>query len=258
MSSPAAPPARPAVQPRPRLFALVPCAGSGSRSGANGPKQYAPLAGVALVAHTLVALAAVPEIEQTLVVLAPDDTGFVAAAPAFAGWVAHVGGATRADSVANGLAVLRGKGAGDDDWVLVHDAARCLVTPSEVQRLIESCVDHPVGGLLAFPVPDTVKRAQPNADGQTPTVAQTILREGLWLAQTPQMFRLGLLQTALLVAKTKRVAVTDESSAIETSGLLDDLPGKPRPLLVEASADNFKVTYPADFVRAERVLKGRE
>lgn len=244
MTSEAEPPHRPT---QPRFFALVPCAGSGSRSGAAGPKQYAPLAGQALVAHTLAALAAVPEIEQTLVVLAPDDTGFAAAAPAFNGWTAAVGGATRADSVANGLAVLRGKGAGDDDWVLVHDAARCLVRPSDIQRLIAQCREHSVGGLLATPVPDTVKRAQPLVEGQVPSVAQTIPREGLWLAQTPQIFRLGLLQTALLVAKTKRVSVTDEASAIEAMGH--------HPLLVAGAADNLKVTYPADFALAERLLK---
>jgi 2-C-methyl-D-erythritol 4-phosphate cytidylyltransferase len=222
-----------------------------------GPKQYTPLAGRPLVAHTLAALAAVPGLTNILVVTAPDDPAFAAAAPNFAGWVAAVGGATRADSVANGLAVLRGKGADDDDWVLVHDAARCLVQPEDIRRLIDACLcpplggsngaaSHPVGGLLAVPVPDTVKRAQPG--GATPAVAQTIARDGLWLAQTPQMFRLGMLQTALLVAKTKRLPVTDEASAIEAMGHA--------PLLVEGHADNFKVTYPADFVRAERLLKG--
>jgi 2-C-methyl-D-erythritol 4-phosphate cytidylyltransferase len=212
------------------------------------------LAGHPLVAHTLAALAAVPQIERTLVVTAPDDTGFAAAAPGFEGWVAAVGGATRADSVANGLAVLRGKGADEHDWVLVHDAARCLLRPDDVGRLIDACLPHPVGGLLAVPVPDTVKRAQPGAGATPPAVAQTIPREGLWLAQTPQMFRLGMLQTALLVAKTKRLPVTDEASAIEA---MDDLQAAGlAPLLVEGSADNFKVTYPADFVRAERLLKG--
>jgi 2-C-methyl-D-erythritol 4-phosphate cytidylyltransferase len=122
----------PAEPELPRLFALVPCAGSGSRAGQAAPKQYARLAGRSVVAHTLRALAAVPRLRATLVVLAPEDTDFEAAAPQFSGdraWVARVGGATRAASVANGLAELRRRGVADRDWVLVHDAARCLLRP---------------------------------------------------------------------------------------------------------------------------------
>ncbi|HJV71943.1 IspD/TarI family cytidylyltransferase, partial [Ideonella sp.] len=175
----------------PRCYALVPCAGVGARSGAAGPKQYELVAGRPMVAHTLAALAAVPRLAATLVVLAADDVQFDAAVPAFEGergWVARCGGATRAETVANGLAVLRERGAQPHDWVLVHDAARCLIRPEWVERLIDECMADEVGGLLALPVADTLK-----AQGRDTRVASTIDRGGKWAAQTPQMFRLGLL-----------------------------------------------------------------
>lgn len=224
----------------PRCFAIVPCAGVGLRAGAGGPKQYAPLAGRAVVAHTLAALAAVPRIVQTLVVLAPDDDRFETHAPDFAGWVTRTGGATRAESVMAGLQALRERGAHDDDWVLVHDAARCLLQPAWVNRLIDACSDHPVGGLLALPLADTLKAA----DGEH--VAATLDRGHKWLAQTPQMFRLGTLAHALQAAGA---AVTDESSAIETLGLA--------PRLVPGDAENFKLTWPADFALAARLMETR-
>lgn len=224
----------------PRCYALVPCAGSGSRAGVGGPKQYAQLAGRSVVAHTLAALAAVPRLAATLVVLAPGDRGFDAAAPGFTGargWVARRGGATRAATVANGLAELRARGVRALDWVLVHDAARCLVRPAWIERLIDACVDDPVGGLLALPLADTLKREH---DGR---VSATLERAGTWAAQTPQMFRLGLLETALRAAGN---ALTDESGAVEALG--------ERPLLVRGEAENFKLTWPADFALAERLL----
>ncbi|WP_336606310.1 2-C-methyl-D-erythritol 2,4-cyclodiphosphate synthase [Calidifontimicrobium sp. SYSU G02091] len=230
--------------PAPRLFALVPCAGSGSRAGHAGPKQYRAVAGRAMVAHTLAALAAVPRLAATLVVLAPDDTQFETAAPGFPGergWVARVGGATRAASVAAGLAELARRGAADDDWVLVHDAARCLLRPEWVDALIDACVGDEVGGLLAQPVADTLKQAD-----ETGRVAATVDRAGKWAAQTPQMFRLGLLRRALAAAGD---AVTDEASAVEALGLA--------PRLVAAPLENFKVTWPADFALAERLLASR-
>jgi 2-C-methyl-D-erythritol 4-phosphate cytidylyltransferase len=150
------------------------------------------------------------------------------------------GGATRAASVSNGLRELRRAGAIDTDWVLVHDAARCLVTPELVDRLIDTCGDDEVGGLLAHPLPDTLKI------GENGRVAATIARAGKWQAQTPQMFRLGMLRQALEGADE---SVTDESSAIEAMGLA--------PMLVEAGAQNFKVTYPEDFAMAEAVLRAR-
>jgi len=229
------------MNPASRCFALVPCAGIGQRAGTGGPKQYEALAGSSVVAHTLAALAAVPRLAGTLVVLAPEDTLFERHAPAFGGWVARVGGATRAATVTHGLAVLRGRGADDDDWVLVHDAARCLLQPAWVDRLIDACFDDPVGGLLALPLADTLKQA--DADGR---VGDTVPRSGKWAAQTPQMFRLGLLQRALLQAGA---GVTDESSAIEALGLA--------PQLVVGDIENLKLTWPGDFALAARLLQTR-
>ncbi len=227
-----------------RCFALVPCAGVGARAGSAGPKQYAPVAGRPMVAHTLDALAGVPRLAATLVVLAPDDTGFDAVLPGFGGeraWVARCGGATRAETVANGLAALRERGAQPHDWVLVHDAARCLIRPEWVDRLIDECLDDEIGGLLALPVADTLK-----AQGRDTRVAGTIERGGKWAAQTPQMFRLGLLAPALTHAGA---GVTDESSAVEALGH--------EPKLVRGEWENFKLTWPGDFALAERLLATR-
>ena len=221
-----------------RCFALVPAAGSGSRSGQAIPKQYVPLAGKPLMAHTLAVLAAVPELTETLVVVAPDDVHFDALFPGRLH--ARCGGATRAASVLAGLAALRERGAAAADWVLVHDAARCLLRADWVRALIAECRNDEVGGLLATPVADTLKRG---ADGR---VAATVPRDGLWAAQTPQMFRLGLLERALQQAGD---AVTDEASAVEALGLL--------PRLVRAPLENFKVTLPEDFALAEVLLRSR-
>ncbi len=233
----------------PRCFALVPCAGVGARAGTGGPKQYTSLHGRAVVAHTLSALAQVSRLAATLVVLAPDDSVFEFHATGFVGpraWVARCGGATRAQSVLGGLDALREHDAEDDDWVLVHDAARCLLQPAWVDRLIDACLDDPVGGLLALPLADTLKAALPLADGDGDRVAATLDRSGKWLAQTPQMFRLGLLQRALEHAGA---AVTDESSAIEALGLA--------PRLVPGDQENLKLTWPADFALAARLLETR-
>jgi 2-C-methyl-D-erythritol 4-phosphate cytidylyltransferase len=228
-----------ATAPKPRYFALIPCAGNGSRAGTAGPKQYERVAGQPMIWHTLSAFAGVKRIARTLVVVAPGD-GFFERNPTTSALVVACGGATRAASVANGLRELRRAGAVDMDWVLVHDAARCLITPELVDRLIDTCGEDEVGGLLAHPLADTLKI------GENGRVASTISRTGKWQAQTPQMFRLGMLRQALEAASD---GVTDESSAIEAMGL--------KPLLVAAGAQNFKVTYPEDFAMAEAVLRGR-
>ena len=225
--------------PAPRYFALIPCAGHGSRAGTAGPKQYERVAGQPMIWHTLSAFAAVQRIARTLVVVAAGD-GFFERNPTTSALVVPCGGATRAVSVANGLRELRRVGAVDHDWVLVHDAARCLVTPDLINRLIDTCASDEVGGLLAHPLADTLKIDQGGR------VASTLSRDDKWLAQTPQMFRLGMLRQALEGAAN---GVTDESSAIEAMGL--------KPLLVPAGAQNFKVTYPEDFAMAEAVLRGR-
>jgi 2-C-methyl-D-erythritol 4-phosphate cytidylyltransferase len=223
----------------PRLYALIPCAGTGERSGAQGPKQYALLAGRSLVAHTLAALAQVSRLTQTLVVLSQTDREFETRAEEFAGWVSREGGATRAQTVANGLRELAARGARDHDWVLVHDAARCLVRPAWIDALIDECMDDAVGGLLALPLADTLKAER---DGRS---ISTIDRHAKWQAQTPQMFRLKTLRDALAVASN----VTDEASAIEAMGLA--------PKLVACGMENFKITWPQDFDLAARLLRTR-
>ncbi|UCV01818.1 2-C-methyl-D-erythritol 4-phosphate cytidylyltransferase [Dechloromonas denitrificans] len=227
----------------PRYFAIVPAAGSGSRFGAEKPKQYLNLLGRPLIYHTLAALVACPEIERVWVVLSPDDPY----------WPQHdwselgakletvrCGGATRAASVANGLQAAA-MVASDDDWVLVHDAARPCLSAAMLAGLFEELANDAVGGILAVPVADTLKRADA---GQR--VAATEPRDGLWQAQTPQMFRYGRLCEAL----EKCRAVTDEASAIEALGL--------KPKLVRGDATNLKVTFPADLALAAMILRGRK
>ena len=228
-----------------RLHLLVPAAGTGTRAGTAQPKQYQPLAGRALIVHTLHALQGIQGVSAIHVVVSPDDTqlaSLLAAEPALSPVRVHpVGGTTRAASVSAGLQALRDEGAGERDWVLVHDAARCLVQPDWVQALIEACRDDPVGGLLAMPLPDTLKQAD-----AAERVQATLARGDKWLAQTPQMFRWGDLSRALRQAGPQ---VTDEASAIEALGL--------SPKLVRGNALNFKVTYPEDLRLAEWVLAAR-
>jgi 2-C-methyl-D-erythritol 4-phosphate cytidylyltransferase len=188
-----------------------------------------------MVQHTLAAFAAVPRLASVLVAVAPGDRT-LADQPGVV--LAECGGSTRAATVRGGLAELLRRGASGDDWVLVHDAARCLVTPELIDRLIDACQDDAVGGLLAQPLADTLKHAP---EGR---VLATVPREGHWLAQTPQMFRIGLLARALDAAGE---GVTDEASAVEQLGL--------HPRLVPGSARNFKVTWPDDFAMAAALLR---
>ena len=228
-----------------RCFALLPSAGCGSRAGTAQPKQYQPVAGAPMVQHTLAAFAQVPRLDGVLVVVAPGDD-MLASDAATRRTVAPCGGATRAESVLNGLNYLLQHGAAPHDWVLVHDAARCLVTPALIDALIDACLPDAVGGLLALPLADTLKAA--GADGR---VAATLDRADKWLAQTPQMFRVKPLRDALAAhAATGFAGITDEASAIEAAGH--------RPLLVRGSALNFKVTYTEDFALAEALLRRRQ
>jgi 2-C-methyl-D-erythritol 4-phosphate cytidylyltransferase len=208
------------------------------------------VAGRSVLAHSLAALAGVSRLAQVVVLVSPDDShidrfawdGALGSAPPCV--LARCAGATRAHTVANGLAWLSAQGAEPHDWVLVHDAARCLVTSDQVNRLMDACLADAVGGLLAHKLPDTLKTCR---EGR---VAATVPREDKWLAQTPQMFRLGDLSRALSLSQPSDHAhITDEASAMEAVGL--------SPLLVESGAENFKLTYPADFAMAEAILRAR-
>lgn len=226
--------------------ALVPAAGSGSRFAANQPKQYQPLSGKPMLWHAVAALARAP-VETVFVVLAPEDKAFATYDwSAFAGKIEtlYCGGETRRDSVYNGLVAAMAD-VQADDWVLVHDAARPCLPPADLARLFEECRNDEIGGILALPVADTVKRAGKDEAGAQ-RIAGTEDRAQLWLAQTPQMFRVGLLAQALRQAKG---TITDEASAMEQLGL--------KPRLVPGSRENLKVTWPEDLALAQSILSRR-
>ncbi len=242
---------QPSSQP-PRYFGLIPAAGVGARMGAEFPKQYLPLAGKAMLQHVLDTFAASTLITHTFVVVSADD-GYIAtmmaAAPHLAGRVTvlYHGGDSRHLSVLNGLAAMRGRlrdQFSDDDWVLVHDAARPGLDVALLERLIEALKEDEVGGLLALPVVDTLKRSA-GTDGER--VKETVTRDALWAAQTPQMFRYQLLHHALSHALDNAEHITDDASAVEMLGL--------QPRLVAGSPRNFKVTLPHDIELAELFLK---
>ncbi|MCW9058078.1 MAG: 2-C-methyl-D-erythritol 4-phosphate cytidylyltransferase [Gammaproteobacteria bacterium] len=228
------------------FWALIPAAGIGRRMGGDVPKQYLPLGGRTVLEHTLDALARHPAIDGLVLVLNADDPR----APTFPDQVQGkplllaTGGAERSDSVSSGLERLAGQ-ADDQDWVLVHDAARPCLRREDLDRLIETLRDHPVGGLLGVPVRDTMKRA---AVGDA--VRETVDREGLWHALTPQMFRFGALREALRTAQARGLPVTDDASAMELAGHV--------PLLVEGHGDNLKITRPEDLALAEFHLRQQE
>ena len=227
---------------RARYFALVPAAGSGSRMAAEMPKQYLPLLGQPLIFHTLKVLCHAPQIEKGFVVLSVDDIYWgrydwsslgERLVPLFCG------GPSRADSVLSGLRALVTE-IGQTDWVLVHDAARPCLSPWHIDRLIQETASDEVGGILAVPVADTLKRA--DSQGR---IMQTVPRDSLWQAQTPQMFRYIMLRRALESAHH----VTDEAAAIEAAGL--------HPRLIKGDVTNLKVTWPLDLHLAEWILQNR-
>jgi 2-C-methyl-D-erythritol 4-phosphate cytidylyltransferase len=229
----------------PPFWALIPAAGVGSRMAADRPKQYLMLEGRCILEHTLNCFLEHPQLRGLVVSLAQDDPYWPALACAGDPRVSRAnGGRERADSVLAGLLRLIELGAQDDDWVLVHDAARPNLSPDDLDNLLLTLADDPVGGLLAVPVRDTLKRA--DSAGR---VAKTVDRSAMWQAYTPQMFRVGLLHRALAEALLAEVAVTDEASAVEWAGQA--------PRLVEGRSDNLKVTTPEDLQRLSRLWHRR-
>ncbi|WP_444677032.1 2-C-methyl-D-erythritol 4-phosphate cytidylyltransferase [Halomonas sp. E19] len=226
------------------LWLVVPAAGQGRRMGAHCPKQYLPLAGRTVMAQTLARLHLAFPAARLCLCLDPHDAYFDPAWVPFASWQRVAGGAERADSVRHALAALAGQ-AGEDDLVLVHDVARPCVTVGDLERLHAALRGDAVGGLLAAPVADTMKRG----DGQG-RVARTEPREGLWHALTPQGFRYGLLRRALAAAQRGGVAVTDEASAVEALG--------EAPRLVPGRRDNLKITHPEDLALAAQILAAQQ
>ncbi len=226
-------------------WAVLPAAGVGRRMGGPVPKQYLQLAGRSVIEHALSRLLEHPRIQAVAVVLGHEDgwwsdTGF-ASHPRV---IRAPGGAERCHSVLNGLAALDGR-AGKRDWVLVHDAARPCIRRPDIDRLMDELADHPVGGLLGVPVRDTMKRTDSHR-----VVQETVAREYLWHAFTPQMFRYAMLRGALQSALDRGGMVTDEASAMELAGLA--------PIMLECHDDNIKVTRPGDLALAELYLQRQE
>jgi 2-C-methyl-D-erythritol 4-phosphate cytidylyltransferase len=222
----------------PRLHALVPAAGAGARAGGELPKQYRRLGRATMLEHALAALLAEPRIAEVIVVVAPEDPHIATLRLPARVTVVPAGGATRAASVRAGLEHLATRAAADD-WVLVHDAARPCLSAADLAALIDAVRDDPVGGLLAQPLADTLKRAQ----GER--VLATVERSHLWRAATPQMFRLALLRAAL-DAPGALATATDEAAAVEQLGHA--------PRLVACAATNLKVTDGNDFALAGAIL----
>lgn len=218
----------------PPFWVVIPAAGIGSRMHADRPKQYLQLAGRSILEHTLDCFLDHPQLKGLVLSLAADDPFWPALPAAGDPRVQRAeGGAERADSVLAGLLRLQELGAQPDEWVLVHDAARPNLAADDLDRLLQELADDPVGGLLAVPARDTLKRIGP--DGR---VAETVDRSVIWQAYTPQMFRFAALHQALADALVAGVAITDEASALEWAGQA--------PKLVEGRADNLKITRPED------------
>lgn len=218
----------------PFFWAVIPAAGVGARMAADRPKQYLALGGLTILEHSLLCFLDHPRLKGLVISLAADDPYWPTLPCALDSRIQRVtGGKERADSVLNALLHLHAQGADDNDWVLVHDAARPNLARSDLDNLLGELADDPVGGLLAVPARDTLKRA--DAQGR---VTETVDRSLIWQAYTPQMFRLGALHRALADSLVAHVAITDEASAIEWAGAA--------PRLVEGRADNIKVTRPED------------
>ena len=229
-----------------RIIALVAAAGGGKRFGTSTPKQYAQINGMPILERTLRRMQQGLSIDQLFVALAPDDLHFDRVCARLPNVQAlRCGGETRGATVRNALLEMS-RICTDDDWILVHDAARPCVPCEAMQRLVEHLADDAVGGLLAIPVADTLKRS--NRDIDAPVVTQTEDRAGLWQAQTPQMFRYNVLRLAF--AKEGALACTDEAQAVEALGLA--------PRLIRGSPANLKITYVENLALAAAILVAQE
>lgn len=226
-------------------FALIPAAGQGSRIGGTLPKQYLPLVGHAMLWHTIKNLYRHPAIQTVFIVLSPEDESYTQQDwSSFEQKLAplYCGGATRHQSVLNGL-IAASDMMNPDDWVLVHDAARPCLQQNDLNNLMQQCDQDPIGGLLATPVADTLKRTDTHS-----RIIKTEPRHELWQAQTPQMFRVGMLIEALRLSLKE--GVTDEAQAIEKLGY--------QPKLVLSSRLNLKITYPEDLEMAAFILSAHD
>ena len=228
-----------------QVHVLIPAAGTGTRYGGATLKQYLPLSGKAVLSHTISAFQFHPMISSITVILADTDQWFESAMGVLATKVNTVtGGETREHSVRNGLRYLAENHAGTD-WALVHDAARPCLSASRLEKFLEQGLASDNGAILAVPVNDTLKR-----EGDAHEIVATVDRNGLWAAQTPQMFRIGQLAAAIDAAHAAGCELTDEASAMEFTGV--------KPLLVMGSNANIKITYSSDLAIAAALLARKE
>jgi 2-C-methyl-D-erythritol 4-phosphate cytidylyltransferase len=231
-----------------RYFVVIPAAGSGRRFSSSLPKQYAALGSATVIEHALAPFENDPDCAGVIVAIAADDSWWPAIAARRSRLIEGVtGGEQRAHSVRNALRSLASR-VRDDDWIMVHDAARPCLSVADLENLKRELASHPVGGLLAIPLADTLKRAlEPGAN--LTHVDATLERDGLWRAATPQVFRCGVLLRSLEAALDAHRTPTDEAQAIEWSGQ--------RPRLVVGRADNIKVTTADDLALAAAILGSR-
>ena len=229
----------------PRVHALIPAAGRGTRYGGDILKQYLPIAGKPVINYAIRALKFHPMVSSVTVITAEDDKLFETAAGSMSAHITRVtGGDTRAQSVRNGLRFLS-RHYSASDWVLVHDAARPCLSDASLDRLLEKGLGTDDGAILAMPVGDTLKRA-----GDAGEIVSTLDRSALWAAQTPQLFRVGVLADAIDAAHEAGRALTDEASAMEFVGI--------KPLLVMGSSANIKITHSSDLAIAEALFSRKE
>lgn len=229
-----------------KFWLVIPAAGIGSRMASECPKQYLQVAGKSILEHSLEIFLTHPGLRKAVVALAEHDHYWQQLAVAGHPLIQRVaGGKERADSVLNALLALPELGATEQDWVLVHDAARPWLQQADLELLVQTLSVDEVGGLLAYPARDTLKLANEAAKS-----TQTMPRSQIWHALTPQMFRLGALSKALQQALLAGATITDEASAIEWAGL--------QPQLVAGRSDNFKITYPEDLQLFSALLAARD
>jgi 2-C-methyl-D-erythritol 4-phosphate cytidylyltransferase len=229
----------------PQVHVLIPAAGHGTRFGGVMLKQYLPVCGKPVLAHSIKVFQFHPLVSSITVVLAEDDQWFESAVGLLAATVKTViGGDTRAQSVRNGLRYIA-ENYSETDWVLVHDAARPCLSPSRLEKFLEQGLESADGAILAMPVGDTLKRA-----GDSQEIVSTVDRSELWAAQTPQLFHVGALAEAIDAAQDAGCELTDEASAMEFVGV--------RPLLVKGSSANIKITHSSDLAIAEALLARKE
>ena len=232
-----------------KIWAVIPAGGAGTRMAAEQPKQYLMLYRKPMIEHTLTRLAGINEIDRLVVGIAKSDTQWQELDFPSKQRVTPVeAGRQRVDTVENCLRYIVRAG-GRKDWALVHDAARPCVRPMEIRNLLKAVIQTDSGGLLALPMSDTLKRGI-RVDVHSVRAIDTIPRENLWRAMTPQMFKVGSLLSAIEYARQQGIEMTDEASAMEATGM--------QPLLIPCSPDNIKITLPNDIQFAEMIIKAQE